>query len=148
MAKLLHTSEFFFPPCNGICSLMNLAVLIAAYTSRHTSREAAEKLPWVGAAFGFGMSVTAYTLTVMVPVNNSLKESNVQLAQAGAGEKEEKEFRRREKKWQRLNYGRSYPFPSPSPRQFQWRGGSVLRNSWSSHLGGREGEERTTWPSC
>lgn len=100
MAKLLHTSEYFFPPTNGICSLMNLAVLIASYRSG----AAGDKLPWIGAAFGLGMSVTVYTLTVMVPVNNSLKDSNQKLASAGAGEKEEKEFRERERKWQRLNY--------------------------------------------
>lgn len=104
MAKLLHNSEFFFPPCNGICSLMNLAVLIASYIHRGSNRAAADKLPWVGAAFGLGMSVTVYTLTIMVPVNNSLKDSNQKLSAAGAGEKEEKEFRQREKKWQRLNY--------------------------------------------
>ena len=104
MAKLLHTSEFFFPPCNGICTLMNLAVLIASYVNRDSNRAAADKLPWVGAACGLGFAVTGYTLTVMVPLNNSLKESNRKLQAAGAGEKEEKEFRQREKKWQSLNY--------------------------------------------
>lgn len=106
MARLLHTSEFFFPPCNGICSIANLAVLIASFVHRDANRAAADKLPWVGAAFGLGMSVTAYTLTIMVPVNNSLKDSNEKLQKANAGEKEEKEFRAREKKWQRLNYSR------------------------------------------
>lgn len=104
---LLHNSEHIFPPLNGICSLANLAVLIGCFVNRKSNQAAAEKLPFIGAAFGVGISVTVYTLSIMAPINASLRDSDRKLQAASASEKEEKEFRERGKKWQRLNYSES-----------------------------------------
>lgn len=106
-AKLLHDSEYFFPPLNMVCTLSQLAITTACYLNRHTSVSAAEKLPWVATAFGCSVATTAYALLIMVPRNKRMTFLSVEMNKHLQGGKDEKEFRQLQNTWRKLNYGES-----------------------------------------
>lgn len=105
-AYLLHNSEKFFPPLNGACTLTNLILSVASYLNRDSSREAAAKLPYVGAAFALNMATTAWALGIMVPMNKAMAGFAANLEANSQDEKSAKELRRLQKRWQTLNYGK------------------------------------------
>jgi hypothetical protein len=104
---LLHNSERFFPPLNALCTLSNLILAITAYLSRNKSSAAAEKLPYLGAAFGLSAATTAYALGIMVPMNRRIGVLAKNLQTNSGHEKSERELRELQKRWTKFNYGRS-----------------------------------------
>lgn len=106
-AYLLHNSEKFFPPLNGLCTVTNIALTVAAYLNRTESSAAAAKLPWLGASLALNLATTAYALGIMVPMNKAMARFAGSLQANSADEKSEKELRRLQARWQKLNYGMS-----------------------------------------
>lgn len=114
MAHLLQTSEFYFPPTNGLSTLSNLILTGTAYYNRDSPVFAA-KLPVMATAFGFNLLVTAYALGIMVPMNKRMVQLSKEMKKAvgTAQEKDssftqkEMEFRQIQQKWKRLNLGRA-----------------------------------------
>lgn len=119
-AYLLHNSEYFFPPLNAICTLMNLICTgITFYSSRGTGPSAAlasAKLPRLAVAAVLNLATTAWALTIMVPMNKKMtvhaNEMEKEIKEEGKGESgkfksNESELRRLQKRWQRLNMGRA-----------------------------------------
>lgn len=104
-AYLLHNSEKFFPPLNGVCSLTNLVLTVATYLNKDSSREAAAKLPYVGAAFALNMATTAWAIGIMVPMNKAMARFAANLEANSEDEISAKELRRLQSRWQKLNYG-------------------------------------------
>ena len=105
IVHLLHTSEFLFPPLNALCGLAHLAALVACYLHRRAAAAAAAKLPWLAAAFALGLAVTAWSLSVMVPINAALRDINRKLQRGEAGPHLERELVAKVLRWQRMNYG-------------------------------------------
>lgn len=110
VAKLLHDSEYFFPPLNMACTLSNLALTTVYYLNRDKSAAAAKKLPWTAAAFAAAVATTAYALLIMVPRNKRMTFLSVEMNKHMQGGKDEKEFRQIQQQWRKLNYG-EYPMP-------------------------------------
>merc|ERR1712072_731294 len=67
----------------------------------------ADKLPFVGSAFGLSVATTAYALGIMVPMNRRMAALSDNLNVNSADDKSEKELRQLQKRWQKLNYGRA-----------------------------------------
>lgn len=105
VAKLLHDSEYFFPPLNMACTLSHLVLATTCYLNRHSSPSAAEKLPWVSGAFVCSVATTAYALLIMVPRNKRMTFLSVEMNKHMQGGKDEKEFRQIQSTWRKLNYG-------------------------------------------
>ncbi|KAI7316188.1 hypothetical protein KC315_g10868 [Hortaea werneckii] len=106
-AYLLHNSEHFFPPLNMLCTLSNLGLTVFCYLNRDSSSACADKLPFVGTAFGLSVATTAYALGIMVPMNRRMAALSDNLNVNSADDKSEKELRQLQKRWQKLNYGRA-----------------------------------------
>ncbi|KAI7359774.1 hypothetical protein KC354_g9239 [Hortaea werneckii] len=106
-AYLLHNSEHFFPPLNMLCTLSNLGLTVFCYLNRDSSSACADKLPFVGTAFGLSVATTAYALGIMVPMNRRMATLSDNLNVNSADDKSEKELRQLQKRWQKLNYGRA-----------------------------------------
>lgn len=104
-AYLLHNSEHFFPPLNMLCTLSNLGLTVFCYLNRDSSSACADKLPFVGTAFGLSVATTAYALGIMVPMNRRMAALSDNLNVNSADDKSEKELRQLQKRWQKLNYG-------------------------------------------
>ena len=104
-ATLLHKSEFFFPPLNMACTLSNLVLATACYLNSDSSVSAANKLPFVGAAFALSVATTAYALGIMVPRNKRMTFLSKEMNKHMQGGKDEKEFRQIQSSWRNLNYG-------------------------------------------
>lgn len=104
---LLHRSEIIFPPVNAISTISNLVMVIAVYLDRKKGRDTAAKLPWLAASFALSLGVTIYTLTVMVPINNALKENAKKLDKDPEDEQARKGFREAQATWQIFNVGKS-----------------------------------------
>lgn len=105
-AYLLHNSEKFFPPLNMLCTLSNLALTVTSYMYKDSSRACAEKLPYVGAAFGLSAATTAYALLIMVPMNKRMTVLSKNLEANQSDDKSEKELRYLQQRWQTLNLGK------------------------------------------
>ena len=118
-AKLLHDSEYFFPPLNMACTLSNLALTATCYLHSGTSPAAAEKLPFVGAALACSVATTAYALGIMVPRNKRMTFLSVEMNKHMQGGKDEKEFRQIQSQWRKLNYGELALGP-------EWRSGGMF----------------------
>lgn len=119
-AYLLHNSEYFFPPLNAICSLLNIICTgITFYSSRGSGPAAAiasAKLPRLAVAALLNVATTAWALTIMVPMNKKMTvlagEMEKEIKEEGKGESSkfkgnESELRRLQKRWQKLNVGRA-----------------------------------------
>lgn len=106
-AYLLHNSEYFFPPLNGLCTVTNLGLTVFCFLQRDSSRICAEKLPYLGTAFGLCIATTAYALGIMVPMNKRMAKLSENLNANSADDKSEKELRHLQQRWQKLNYGES-----------------------------------------
>ncbi|KAK4544563.1 hypothetical protein LTR36_004135 [Oleoguttula mirabilis] len=106
-AYLLHNSEKFFPPLNMLCTLSNLALTVTSFMYRDSSRACAEKLPYVGAAFGLSAATTAYALLIMVPMNRRMAVLAGNLEANHSDDKSEKELRHLQQRWTKLNLGRA-----------------------------------------
>ncbi|KAK3655207.1 hypothetical protein LTR56_000415 [Elasticomyces elasticus] len=104
---LLHNSEHFFPPLNLACTVSNLVLTITAYLNRDSSRMAAEKLPYLGAAFGMSVATTAYALLIMVPMNKRMAVLASNIETNESDDKSEKELRQLQQRWAKLNLGRA-----------------------------------------
>jgi hypothetical protein len=104
-AYLLHNSEKFFPPLNGVCTLSNLILTITAYLNKNSSREASVKLPFFVGAFALNMATTAWAIGIMVPMNKAMARHAETLEVNSGDEKAAKELRRLQSRWQKLNYG-------------------------------------------
>lgn len=104
-AYLLHNSEKFFPPLNGLCTLTSLVLTVTGYLNKDSSREAATKLPYFGTTLVLNLATTAYALGIMVPMNKAMAGHAASLEANSADEKSAKELRRLQKRWQKLNYG-------------------------------------------
>jgi hypothetical protein len=104
-AYLLHNSEKFFPPLNGLCTISNLALTVSAYLYRNSSKAAAEKLPYVATCFGLSAATTAYALLIMVPMNKRMAVLAKNLEANESDDKSEKELRQLQQRWTKLNYG-------------------------------------------
>ncbi|EMC92612.1 hypothetical protein BAUCODRAFT_37506 [Baudoinia panamericana UAMH 10762] len=104
---LLHASEIFFPRLNATYTLANLVLTVTCYLNRKTSREAAMKLPYVGAATAFGVATTAYALGIMAPINTVMKKMSMNLERDQDDEKSHKELRAQQKTWKAFNIGRA-----------------------------------------
>ena len=116
----IYRSEHILPPANALFTIFNLAVSGACYLNRKTSRGAAIRLPYVAAAFGFGVSVTAWSLAIMLPMNKKMIECNEKFQQSIVNPKEieekEGEFEWLQWRWLKLNYGKSYEYSCSSQR--------------------------------
>ncbi|KAI7185871.1 hypothetical protein KC316_g4989, partial [Hortaea werneckii] len=77
------------------------------YLNRDSSSACADKLPFVGTAFGLSVATTAYALGIMVPMNRRMAALSDNLNVNSADDKSEKELRQLQKRWQKLNYGRA-----------------------------------------
>ena len=119
-AYLLHNSEYFFPPLNGIQTLSNVVLTgLAYYYSRSASANipgtsahlAAAKFPRLAIAAALNFATTAWALGIMVPMNKRMAILAKELENSEAGEPKytsaEKELRRLQTRWQKLNYGRA-----------------------------------------
>lgn len=103
---LVHESEKFFPPLNMLCTLSNVVVAVLAYRSRKTSVEAAAKLPYALAGVALNIATTAWALTIMVPLNQSMTRDAIALETNGNNENASKSLRATLAKWRGLNLGR------------------------------------------
>jgi len=104
-AYLLHNSEKFFPPLNGVCTLSNLILTVTAYLNKDSSREASVKLPYFAASFGLNIATTLWAILIMVPMNKAMARHAASLEANSEDEKSAKELRRLQTRWQKLNYG-------------------------------------------
>lgn len=107
VAKLVHDSEYYFPPLNMACTLSNIALTVACYLNRRNSQAAADKLPWVALALACSVATTAFALLIMVPRNKRMTFLSVEMNKHMQGGKDEKEFRQIQVQWRKLNYGKS-----------------------------------------
>ncbi|KAH9835524.1 hypothetical protein Tdes44962_MAKER08516 [Teratosphaeria destructans] len=79
--QFLQSAEHIFPPTNALSTVSNLALLLAAYLKRNQLSGAllhSRRIP-IAVAFGFNVLTTVYTLTVMVPKNNRLRDLSARL---------------------------------------------------------------------
>lgn len=106
VVDLLHRSEMIFPPLNAVSTVSNLAMAIALYLNRG-SPGARAKLPWVLASFGFSVGVTVYALTVMVPINNVMKDTSKKLKKDPEDSEASEKFRQAQATWTTWNMGRA-----------------------------------------
>ena len=96
------------PPINALCSLSSLLLTVTCYVKRNAVQEAAVKLPWVSAALVSGLSVTVYSLAMMIPINNKLAECyhNFQQGESKMDSAAvEDEYREAQARWRKLNFG-------------------------------------------
>lgn len=103
-ADVLNRSEKIFPPLNGVSTLANLAMVITLYLNR-SNPVANAKLPWVLASFGFTVGVTVYALTIMVPLNNIMKENSKKLQKDPEDKDASEKFRTAQATWTSRNMG-------------------------------------------
>lgn len=109
-AYLLHNSEHFFPPLNAACTLSNLIAAITTYLNKDSSRLAAERFPYLAAAFGLSVATTGYALGIMVPMNRRMAVLAKNLEANSSDDKAEKELRFLQQRWTKLNLGQSWPY--------------------------------------
>ena len=107
--SFIKRTEFVIPPINALCTISNIVVAIACYSQSGKSRTAAAKFPWVVAATALGISVTAWSLSVMVPINKQMVECHEQLEKDDEESTKSKEvvrqFRELQASWCNLNSG-------------------------------------------
>ncbi|CAK4032622.1 hypothetical protein DOTSEDRAFT_69410 [Lecanosticta acicola] len=100
MRWLLHWSDRLFPRVNALSEILNLSTTIIAFLKRHENRAAAEKWPFLAAAFALNVATTAWSLGIQVPMNGGMRECARNLENKnGDDEKSEKEFRRLQARW-------------------------------------------------
>jgi len=114
-AYLLHNSEYFFPPLNGVCTLANVLLTSISYYYSSESAVASAKLPRLAIAAATNLMTTAWALGIMVPMNKKMTvlakelERGVQLGEEKETKQKtrEQELRRLQNRWRKLNYGRA-----------------------------------------
>jgi hypothetical protein len=106
VTHLLHLSEVIFPKLNAIGTLGNLIMSVAIYLKRNeVSPEIYAKLPYTLGSFGLSVAVTIYALTVMVPINTTMKNMAKRLAKDENDKEAAATFREYQEKWQGWNMG-------------------------------------------
>lgn len=111
VVDLLHRSEMIFPPLNAVSTVTNLGMAIALFLNR-SNPEAQAKLPWVLASFGLSVGVTIYALTVMVPINNVMKETSKKLKKDPEDKEASRKFREAQATWTTFNMGKCRQHPA------------------------------------
>lgn len=114
-AYLLHNSEYFFPPLNGVCTLANVLMTSISYYYSSESAIASAKLPKLAVAAAANLATTAWALGIMVPMNKKMTVLAGELKRgAEMGEdkeplqkQKETELRSLQNRWRNLNYGRA-----------------------------------------
>ncbi|KIW02099.1 uncharacterized protein PV09_06589 [Verruconis gallopava] len=108
VVHLLHISEIIFPKLNAIGTFGNL-VMTAAILRQGSSAspELSRKLPFVASSLALSIGVTIYALTVMVPVNSTMKEMASRMKRDESDKEAARVFRECQARWQRNNMGRA-----------------------------------------
>lgn len=107
VTHLLHVSEIVFPPLNAVGTVGNLVILSGTFAQKgKITPELAAKLPYIAASFGFSVAVTVYALTVMVPINTTMKNMAARLRKDEGDKEAARTFREFQLKWQGFNMGR------------------------------------------
>lgn len=104
-ALLLEKSEPFFKPLNISVEFSNLACLVTAFWYRHSSAIARQKLLYLAVSYALSLVLTAYVLTVMLPLNKRIASLAKELGNTKGGD-HDKQFRDLQERWRRRNYGR------------------------------------------
>lgn len=107
VTHLLHVSEIVFPPLNAIGTVGNLAILAGVFAQKsQITPEISAKLPYIATSFVASIFVTVYALTVMVPINTTMKAMAQRLRKDESDKEAAATFRACQKKWQAFNMGR------------------------------------------
>jgi hypothetical protein len=107
VTHLLHVSEIVFPPLNAVGTVGNLAILAGTFAQKSQITPAlSAKLPYIAASFAFSVAVTVYALTVMVPINTTMKKMAARLRKDEGDKEAARIFREYQLKWQGFNMGR------------------------------------------
>jgi len=109
VVHLLHGSEFVFPPLNAFCLLSYIILAIVSYNQSHSTN--VSRLVFAAVSH---LLPTAYTLTVMSPINRKMTRLAGLMTDgiAQGNEKDEGhlvlevDFRQTQKKWQMWSYVR------------------------------------------
>lgn len=103
---LLHRSEVIFPKLNLVGTVGNLAMAVAIYLNRNSASPAIKAAnPYILASLGLSLGVSAYALTVMVPINTAMKNAAKVLKESPEDKDAEKTLRENQEKWQGWNMG-------------------------------------------
>jgi hypothetical protein len=106
VTHLLHVSEVIFPKLNAVGTVGNLAMTLALLLKRDDiSSTDAAKLPYIATSFALSVGVTIYALTVMVPINGTMKEMAKRLKRDENDKEAARKFREYQEKWQGWNMG-------------------------------------------
>lgn len=110
VTHLLHVSEIVFPPLNAIGTVGNLAILAGVFAQKsQITPEISAKLPYIATSFVASIFVTVYALTVMVPINTTMKAMAQRLRKDESDKEAAATFRACQKKWQAFNMGMHFP---------------------------------------
>jgi hypothetical protein len=109
VTHLLHVSEIVFPPLNAIGTVGNLAILGGLFANKsEITPELSRKIPYLASSFAFSIFVTVYALTVMVPINSTMKAMAERLRKDESDKEAARVFRQHQQKWQGYNMGTQY----------------------------------------
>lgn len=107
VTHLLHVSEIVFPPLNAIGTVGNLAILGGVFANKsELTPELSAKLPYIATSFIASIAVTVYALTVMVPINTTMKAMAARLRKDESDKEAARIFREHQQKWQGYNMGK------------------------------------------
>jgi len=107
VTHLLHVSEIVFPPLNAIGTVGNLAILGGVFANKsEITPEISAKIPYIATSFALSVAVTVYALTVMVPINTTMKNMAARLRKDESDKEAARIFREHQLKWQGYNMGR------------------------------------------
>lgn len=106
VTHLLHLSEVIFPKLNAIGTIGNLIMTIDLFLKRNELSSSEEaKLPYVAVSFALSVGVTIYALTVMVPINTTMKNMAERLRRDEGDKEAAATFREYQERWQGWNMG-------------------------------------------
>merc|ERR1711881_579900 len=88
---------------NAIGTVGNLAILGGLFANKP---EITPKIPYIATSFGLSVLVTVYALTVMVPINTTMKNMAARLRKDESDKEAARIFREHQLKWQGYNMGR------------------------------------------
>jgi len=107
VTELLRLSEIIFPKLNAISTVGNLIMTATLLWNRGSLDSILRaKFPYIAASFGLSVGVTIYALTVMVPINESMKSMAKKLKADPENKEAGEIFRMRQGQWQTWNMGR------------------------------------------